>query len=556
MASVWGELQRRNVVKVAVAYAIVAWLLIQIIVSIEEPLNLPGWTDTFIIILLLVGFVVSLILAWAYELTPDGVQKTKSVPLPDSITNVTGRKLDFAIIALLVLAVGFMFVDNYVLVERPPFAGAEVDPASLDSAADTPPPIPEIAAELNVQVVMEGSVRYAGDQVRVTAQLIDGATNTHLWSEVYERNLADIFAIQADIATRIAMALEAELLPREQASIEKPPTDSVDAYAFFLRGLTSTVISPQTRPDASVAFQDYMDRAIALDPEFALAHAYKGLDYATWPTRTNRLDGEVTRGEANGLAQEHAQIALDLDPSVGMAHAVIAQWHRFNRRWPEAREAFARALELSPSNYMILGRYATFNAVLGAREETERTLQRYLEINPQGVGLQGDLQWVLGDYEAGASYTADLIAISPAVPNGHLYSGMFNSRLGNDEVVLEGLRLYESLRRDDTQTPAWHLAEVAYAYSLIGMPAEAQRYLEELEVMAEEYDVGPGNWAFATLAIGDYDRALEWLTEAADNWIADGGWRNLELLAANRWNDPILNRPEFVAVRERLGFAE
>jgi TolB-like protein len=631
MASVWGELQRRNVVKVAVAYAIVAWLLIQIIVSVEEPLNLPDWTDTFIIILLLVGFVVSLILAWAYELTPDGVQKTKSVPLPDSITNVAGRKLDFAIIALLVLAVGFMFVDNYVLVERPPFAGAEVDPASLDSAADTPPaatavqpapptvaeeqrdvlpnsvavlpftnlspnpddayfaagvheevlnqlvkirdlrviartsvlryansppPIPEIAAELQVQVVMEGSVRYAGDQVRVTAQLIDGDTNTHLWSEVYERNLVDIFAIQADIATRIAMALEAELLPAEQASIEKPPTDSVDAYAFFLRGLTSTVISPQTRPDASVAFQDYMDQAIALDPEFALAYAYKGLDYATWPTRTNRLDAEVTREEANRLAQEHAQIALELDPNVGMAHAVIAQWHRFNRRWPEAREAFARALESSPNDFRILGQYATFNAVLGAREETESTLQRYLEINPQNIGLQEDARWVLGDYAAGTLLSVDLINTAPGAAVGYLYSGFFNSRLGKDEAALESLRLYESLRQDDTQTPAWHLAEAAYAYSLIGMPAEAQRYLEELEVMSEDYDVGPGNWAFANLAIGDYDRALEWLTEAADNWIADGGWRNLELLATNRWNDPILNLPEFVAVRERLGFTE
>ncbi len=117
MASVWGELKRRNVVKVAVAYAIVAWLLVQVIVSVEVPLSLPDWTDTLVIVFLLIGFVVAILLAWAYELTPEGVKQTKSVPLAESVARLTGRKLDFAIIGLLVLAVGFMFVDNYIFPE-------------------------------------------------------------------------------------------------------------------------------------------------------------------------------------------------------------------------------------------------------------------------------------------------------------------------------------------------------------------------------------------------------------------------------------------------------
>ena len=114
MASVWQELRRRNVVRVGVGYAIVAWLLVQVIVSVEGPLNLPAWTDTLVIVLLAVGLVVALILAWAYELTPQGIKRTKMVPLPDSVAKMSGRKVYFVIIGLLVLAVGVMFVDNYI----------------------------------------------------------------------------------------------------------------------------------------------------------------------------------------------------------------------------------------------------------------------------------------------------------------------------------------------------------------------------------------------------------------------------------------------------------
>ena len=135
MASVWAELKRRNVVKVAVAYAIVGWLLVQIADVFFPALQLPDWTVTFVAALLILGFPVALLLSWAYELTPDGIERTKSIPLSENITKVTGRKLDFVIIGLLALAVVFMFVDNY-LPESGPFAGAGIDPASLSPELD------------------------------------------------------------------------------------------------------------------------------------------------------------------------------------------------------------------------------------------------------------------------------------------------------------------------------------------------------------------------------------------------------------------------------------
>ena len=282
MASVWGELKRRNVVKVAVAYAIVAWLLVQIIVSVETPLRLPDWTDTLVIVFLLIGFVVAMFVAWAYELTPEGIKQTKSIPLSESVSRVTGRKLDFAIIGLLVLAVGFMFVDNYVLPESSELNGqtGEVLPSSVavlpfenlspnaDDAyfasglheevlnqlaklrdlsvisrtsvlryTESGLSIPEIARELNVGTIMEGSVRYANDRVRITMQLIDAATDDHLWSETYDREFADIFAIETDIALNVVSALEAEFSLEERESLERSPTTFPAAYRLYLRAL-------------------------------------------------------------------------------------------------------------------------------------------------------------------------------------------------------------------------------------------------------------------------------------------------------------------------------
>ena len=273
------ELKRRNVFKVGFAYAVVSWLVMQVSSTAAPALSLPEWTTSMITFLLVLGFPITLILAWAFELTPDGIRSTQAASIEEDVTRLTSRRLDFAIIALLGAAVVFLVMDNYILEddaatvvdaapepvaeeaapepqpapepavpEQPevlpnsvavlPFENLSLDPENAFFAAgiheetlnqltklhnlsvisrtsvlryeDSELSIPEIATELNVGAVMEGSVRYADDKVRITAQLIDAATDEHLWSEVYERDFADIFAIQSDIAMNIANALEAE----------------------------------------------------------------------------------------------------------------------------------------------------------------------------------------------------------------------------------------------------------------------------------------------------------------------------------------------------------
>jgi TolB-like protein len=279
-----GEIKRRKVWQVAAVYVGVALAVIGLIDGVSEPLSLPSWFDTVVIVLLAVGFPIALVLAWAFDLTPAGVVRTppsdampedgaplgmpqQSVPTAEQATPSAEQAPPRSQAAL--------SPPNESIEPRPEFLRNSVAVLPLENLSpnpddgyfaagiheeilncltkikdlsviartsvkkyrDTDKSIAEIAAELGVGTVMEGSVRYAGDRVRVTAQLIDAATQDHLWSEVYERDLADVFAIQADIAAKIAAALEAEFSVAEREGIEKLPTSSPTAYALYLRAL-------------------------------------------------------------------------------------------------------------------------------------------------------------------------------------------------------------------------------------------------------------------------------------------------------------------------------
>ena len=294
-SSFLAEIKRRKVFQVAAAYAVVAWLLIQIIDVVNDPLNLPARLDTVIIVLLAAGFPVALVLAWAFDLTPAGVVRT---PTSDAITETGVPRPEILRNSVAVLPLENLSPNpddayfaagiheeilNYLTKIKDLSVIART---SVKRYQDTDKSIAEIAAELGVGTVMEGSVRYAGERVRVTAQLINAATEDHLWSDVYERDLADVFAIQADIAAKIADALEAEFSLAERDSIETlPTTGSSEAHALFLKsqalfGQGDTAIAVTAPPSIRATIQSTLDQAIELDPEFAHPYALKSLLYA------------------------------------------------------------------------------------------------------------------------------------------------------------------------------------------------------------------------------------------------------------------------------------
>ncbi len=273
------ELRRRNVYRVAVAYVVVAWLLIQVVTQTFPFFEIPNWAVRLVILLLIVGFPVALILAWAFEMTPEGVKRTEEVPPERSITRRTGRKLDFTIIGVLAAAVGLLLFDRF----RPkpaapptsgslaksiavlPFESLSEDKAnayfavgvqdeiltrlaklgdlkvisrtSTQQYQSKPGNVAEIAQQLGVAHILEGSVQKAGERVRVNVQLIKADTDAHLWAETYDSELANVFQVQSDIALRVASALEAKLTGREKREIGAGGTTNPQAYEAYLRGL-------------------------------------------------------------------------------------------------------------------------------------------------------------------------------------------------------------------------------------------------------------------------------------------------------------------------------
>ena len=449
--SFWGELRRRNVVKVGAAYAIVAWLLIQVASILLPTFEAPEWVMRVFSFALIAGFPVVLLIAWAFELTPEGLKKTAHVPLEDSITRSTGQKLNYFVTGLLVLAVAFMALDNYVLDDTPTGGGeaqatlAATPPAAAPSAADSDPAppaadaepesdllpnsvavipflnmspnaedayfaagiyeeilnqlvklsnlnviartsvmryadtdktIPEIARELNVEAVMEGSVRYADGEVLVTTQLIDAATNVHLWSESYRRDFSNIFGIQSDIAMNVANALRAEYSLTEQQNIEALPTESIEAYDHYL--LAQSFVR-QGANGLDQAIEEF-DRALAIDPEFRLAILGLAQSLATGAAFTGNPE---IAARARAAADRAIEFADDIPAALGL----IANRHVSVLDWMAADGAYRDWLQRAPrNNYEANLAYGAFLKNVGRARESLPYLELARRIDPLLAG--------------------------------------------------------------------------------------------------------------------------------------------------------------------------
>ena len=278
----FGELKRRNVYRVVVAYAVVGWLLIQIATQVFPFFEIPNWAVRLVVLLVALGLPVALILAWAFELTPEGIKRAEDVPAERSVPGAKGRKLDFFIIAVLVAAVALLVFDRWRRREAAttspedrsiavlPFQNLSRDPDNaffadgvqdeiltdlarvaelkvisrtsvLQYKTDRPRNLREIGQQLGVAHVLEGSVQRAGNRVRVNAQLVDARIDRHVWAETYDRDLADVFAIQSEIAKSIARELRAKLSPGEKEAIERPATTDVAALDLYMRARTLTL---------------------------------------------------------------------------------------------------------------------------------------------------------------------------------------------------------------------------------------------------------------------------------------------------------------------------
>ena len=422
----FGELKRRNVYKVAIAYSVVAWLLMQVASQIFPFFEIPNWAVRLVVLLLVIGFPVAMILAWAFELTPEGIKRTEDVDLSPTLTRKTGRKLDFFIIAVLLLVISILLfqrlrpgvspagsssLDKSVAVL--PFENLSRDPdnafftdgvqdeilSDLAKIADlkvisrtsvmqykntATRNLPEIAQALKVAHILEGSVQRSGNRVRVSAQLIDARNDTHVWVEKYDRDLADVFAIQSEIAQKIADQLQAKLSPTEKNAINERATSDMVAYDLYVRAkqlIADSDAAPIPSKEDLLKAVQFLDKAIARTPAFLLA--YCQLSYAHDQSYWFNFDHSETR---LALAETNVRAAVRLQPDSGETHlaqAIHLYWGY--RSYDRAREELAEAQHALPNNPKIFHFLGLIDRRQGRWEEAIRDFERVVDLDPRNA---------------------------------------------------------------------------------------------------------------------------------------------------------------------------
>jgi TolB-like protein/Tfp pilus assembly protein PilF len=421
----FAELKRRRVGKVAIAYGTIAWLVTEASSVVLPALRLPDWTVTFIVVFLLVGFPVTMILAWVFDVGPQGIERTEPLAHEPASTRIKLRMAYAAVVLLLMAGLGYLLYERgfgrahagqpHDSIAVLPFTNLSGDPArdyfsdgmseellnllarvpGLQVASRTSSfaykgrnvDIREVGRELGVETVLEGSVRQAGDQVRITAQLIDAETGFHLWSDTYERRLADIFQVQDEIAAAIVAKLRIELAPREQALAvrDKAPTQNVQSYELYLQGRAAWKLRGEDNLQQAI---DLYRRAIGLDPAFARAHAALASAYVVLPGYTRQEGDEET---LLPMAETAARQALSIDPNIGEAHAVLAQMNAQRGDLLDAESGFFFAISLEPNDPTPHHWYSLLLGRVGRIERALEQAQRAHELDPTSGVIAANL---------------------------------------------------------------------------------------------------------------------------------------------------------------------
>src|SRR5437762_5884055 len=417
------ELKRRNVYRAAVAYGVVAWFLTQLTTQVFPFFEIPNSAVRFVVIALAVGFPIAMLLSWLYEFTPTGIVRTEDVdPVQaKSLQRATGRILDFIIIGVLLLVIAMLIVG------RRPFYRQTAESISQKSIAVLPLEnlsdgkenaffaagiqdellsnlakikdlkvisrtsvmqyksgithnIKEIAQQLGVSNVVEGSVRRSGDHVRVSVQLIDAKTDRHLWVQSYDRTLTDALALEGELATEIASAVGATLTPRERALVASKPTNSPAAYDAYLRGRALMGASAIDRSTLESAIRSYQE-AVKLDPNFVLAWAY--LSYRQSDYYWVGIDKSPARLTA---AKDALDRALALNPNLPETHLAVGYYRYYGERdFTAALAEFQQAERGLPNNVDVIRAIGLIQRRLGDWDEAIASLRRAVELDPRNV---------------------------------------------------------------------------------------------------------------------------------------------------------------------------
>ena len=523
------ELRRRNVFRVAIAYVVIAWLILQVGDTLAPALQLGNWVNSALAFFLILGFPLAVFFAWVYELTPEGIKLEKHVDRSQSVTHVTGRKLDFLIIAGLASALVFFAYDKWVLqpsrdarlvqtmtetVTEPvaetagnsiavlPFRnrsaatedayfvdgicddiltqlaklssfGKVISRTSMEQYRETSKSIPQIGQELGVVTILEGGVQRAGDRVRINVQLIKAATDEHLWAETYDRTLTatNVFAIQSEIVETIVRQLSANLTSEETQQLAVMPTKDIAAYTAYLKGKRAADIESVQSLNAAI---DHFKTAVDLDPNFALA--YVGLADAYLTLGVNFMGG-LGIDESNALAEPPLNKALVLNKSSGEAHATLGLLRQQQGNVQAAEQAYQQAIALQPNYARVFRLYGRLRGRQGRSDEAMALLQKALSLDPFSAAVNYDVGRLYdegGQFEEALASYLRVIEIEPDHAFAYVYIAAIHYLVyGRAD---ESLVWYQKAASNDALSPSLQSAQ-AIAYLEIGDPESAKEWV-------------------------------------------------------------------------------
>jgi len=572
----FGELKRRNVYKVAVAYAVVGWLLVQVATQVLPFFEIPNWGVRLAVLLIVVGFPIALVIAWAFELTPGGIKRTEDA---DRVYpgGSRGRAWIYVVVSAGLLSAGLFFLGRYTAPNENkignvpaksiavlPFENLSRDPDNayfaegiqdeiltrLAKVADlkvishtstqryksSPDNLPQIAKELGVANILEGSVQKSKDQVRVNVQLINAATDAHLWADSFDRKLIDIFAVESEIAAKVADILKAKLTGAEQHAISMQPTRNTEAYQLYLKG--RYFWNKRTGPDLQKAI-DYFKQAIEKDPGYALAYVGLGDSYILLSGF-----GAAPPQDSFPLAEAAAKKALEIDDNLAEAHTTlgfILCVHHLN--FADSIREFERAVALNPN-------YATAHHWFGdgpllAVGQFDRAIaegKRAVELDPLSVIITADLGadfLVARRYDEAIEQFHKAIDLDPRFYYAHWNLAQALEMKGDLRGALTEYK--KAVELDDDP---FVLALLGQAYAKLGQRDEALKILMQLSQIAAHRYVPSYSFALLHMALGEKDKAIEWLERS----YHDGAGLDIIFLKVDPMLDPLQKEPRFQAL--------
>jgi len=610
--SFFNELKRRNVVRMGMLYIVASWVLLQISDVIFEPLGVPSWVFRMMMSMLALGLPFALVFSWIFELTPEGLKRERDIDRSQSIVHETGHRMNTVIVVLLVLAIGGLIADRLIpeasdqgnkviaasgAVDSPVETESEAPPAAENENAIAVLPfvnmsgdpeneyfsdglteellnalvqlgglqvtgrtssfafkgksqdLREIGRLLNVSSVLEGSVRKSGNRVRITAQLIKASDGYHLWSDTFDRELDDIFAIQAEIAGQVSKALHLTLLGPGETNqpVLNPASENAEAYEEFLRGMYVL----QRNPDNEVALdkaKSHFSRALEIDSVYVDAHW--GM-FMSWD-RINR-NGFVPYRESAEMMENYVAKLQELAPASERALSAVARNALRNYNYQRAAEYLQEAVRLYPGSATIQTGYASALLLLNpanqpdssieAREEAALAIAKAIQLDPLSLGvLRAKANWLLqlGNCSELEKTLKRALELEPG-------AGRFRYMLASCIYAYDG-DISQALAIVESEPLGYaRMTLMAILHHKLGNQELAQQYLDELYVLngdSASYQYGQihAQW-------GETDTALTWLETALE--IRDPG------IILSVWDpllDPLRGEPRFQKILKAAGY--